>query len=175
MTIAIRYQVTGEKEAISRLTKLDMAGRDLGLAFYTIAEKMQEYERLQFESEGSYGSGGWDPLKPDYAAWKEQHYPGKKILQREGDLMASLTEPAAEGAIREFGPNFLVFGTSINYAKYHKTGTPNMVARDPLPDIKIGVRGYFTRIIKDTLMAQITWEKSGGFSSPSINEDLSTP
>lgn len=175
MTIAIRYSMTGEDAAISRLDKLDMAGRDLGLAFYTIAQKLQEYERAQFESEGAYGSGGWAPLKPAYKAWKERRYPGKPILQREGDLMASLTEDAAPGAVREVGPDHLVFGTSIEYAKYHQYGTEKMVPRPPVPPIKIGVRGYFTRIIKDTLMAQITWEKSGGFNGPTINQDLSTP
>jgi phage gpG-like protein len=175
MTLYIRYSTTGVPEAISRLTKLDLAGRDLTLAFFAIQQRLEGYEKQQFDSEGAWGSGGWAPLKPAYKAWKDQHFPGMPILQRTQALMKSLTEEVAEGAIREIEPHMMVFGTSIEYAKFHKTGTPNMVARDPLPAPRVGIRGFFTRIIKDTIMAQITWEQSGGFNGPHINEDLSTP
>lgn len=78
----------------------------------------------------------WAPLSREYKEYKDRVRPGRKILVFDGDLRDSLTR-ANEG-IRVIEPRFLIFGTDIDYAKYHMTGTPNMPARPPLLEAKRG-------------------------------------
>lgn len=50
--------------------------------------------RSQFATEGVFGLGRrWAPLTRRYAAWKALHYPGKPILQAEGDLRRAASKP----------------------------------------------------------------------------------
>lgn len=77
----------------------------------------------QFESEGGAGrSGKWAALSPAYKQWKAVHYPGQPILQLEGDLMASLTDPEAPDAIYRPGKEELVIGSKVPYARVHQLG-----------------------------------------------------
>lgn len=83
------------------------------------------YRNLQrnFELEGSY-VGGWAPLSPGYAAWKQAHYPGKTILRRTDALFRSLSfENGHVGPRGIFlpGERALVLGTSVDYAQFHQT------------------------------------------------------
>src|ERR1017187_7512096 len=50
----------------------------------------------QFKTEGEEGGDKWQALSPEYAGWKEAHYPGQAILQRTGDLYNSLTTSRSE-------------------------------------------------------------------------------
>lgn len=47
----------------------------------------------QFDSEGSFFGDPWQPLSPEYAAWKTINFPGKSILSAEGDLRRAATTP----------------------------------------------------------------------------------
>lgn len=80
--------------------------------------------RMQFESEGSYGGSPWAPLSPEYLAWKMVHYPGKSILQAEGDLRQAASRPE-----REARPLDLVLTIVDPKIEYHQEGTDNMPAR----------------------------------------------
>lgn len=85
-----------------------------------LADRFARLERRQFASEGAYGSGGWDPLSPRYAAWKAANYPGQTILRRDDHLFRSLTS-------RPFGveviePDHMVVGTDVEYAGFHQRG-----------------------------------------------------
>lgn len=79
-------------------------------------------------------SDKWAPLSDKYRAYKDRVRPGRKILVFDGDLRDSLTK--ADRGVRVVEPGFMVFGSDIDYAKYHMTGTPNMPARPPLIDAK---------------------------------------
>jgi phage gpG-like protein len=84
---------------------------------------------------GRFAAGRWAPLSPKYKAWKERHYPGKKILAREGDLQASVAWNGGlgPGGVFHAFPRYVEFGTAIPYAIYHQQGTPKMPARPFLP------------------------------------------
>lgn len=85
--------------------------------------------KAQFASEGESGGEHWAPLSPEYARWKEAHYPGKPILERTGDLMRSLTEKDAPHAVFQSEPRKLTMGSDLIYALFHQTGTSKMSAR----------------------------------------------
>lgn len=125
MPIRLRAEVLGEvvfDRAFSRLDRLD----DFRPIWPPVIAEFYAIEQEQFDSEGAAGaSGKWRALSKAYGEWKEVHYPGAPILQREGDLVASLTDPEAAGAILQPREDELIIGTSIPYARVHqRTGRP---------------------------------------------------
>ena len=68
------------------------------------------------------GYGRWKPLSPEYAKWKQRHYPGQKMLVREGTLKAAATGKSGHSVIRK-GPNWFEYGVKdIPYAAIHELG-----------------------------------------------------
>src|SRR5438132_124465 len=60
-----------------------------------------------FVNEGGSSGAPWAQLSPAYAAWKQQHYPGRGILVRSGALKASLAGPDAPSAVFRATPTSL--------------------------------------------------------------------
>jgi len=79
--------------------------------------------QMTFNQEGP----GWAPLSPRYAAWKARHFPGKKILQREGHLISSLT--GGPGMIWAERPMSMAYGSALPYFPPHQLGGHNMPQR----------------------------------------------
>ena len=130
MPARISFEFYGDVQLDRTLERFELGVRDASPAFEKIGDSLARAERQQFRSQGAYGSGGWAPLSPRYAAWKARHYPGRPILQRSGDLMESLT-------VRPFGVDivesqFAVFGSGVDYGLYHQQGTDSMPRRRPV-------------------------------------------
>jgi phage gpG-like protein len=100
-------------------------------------------EKDQFKSEGEEGGDKWSALTPEYAGWKEAHFPGKPILQRTGDLYDSLTNPNSPNGVRIEERKSLTLGSRLPYAIFHQQGTAMMDAR---PEIQ------FTEALKRSIM-----------------------
>lgn len=75
----------------------------------------------------------------EVALWKRSG--GKKWAPKVGDgevgvlsgrLKASLTEPGAEGAVREIHDDHVVFGTSLYWSRFMQAGTPHEPKRPVL-------------------------------------------
>lgn len=85
---------------------------------------------------GRFKSGAWAGLSPRYAIWKRQHYPGRPLLVREGDLRDSVRwsgNSLGAGGIFDAQPLFVIAGTAIPHGKHHQYGTSTMPARPFLP------------------------------------------
>lgn len=94
---------------------------------------LEEHIRSQFDAQGEGTTGPWAPLSAQYAAWKEQNYPGMPILKRTGAMYEGLTESGSPFAFRVASGNDYNFGTrGVEYASYHQTGTDRMEARPPV-------------------------------------------
>lgn len=119
MPVTIRLEIFGEAQFHRTLERFRSNVGDMRPAWGELRDRFLAAERRQFASEGAYGSGGWAPLSPPYAAWKAAHYPGKTILRRTDDLFTSLTE-GPEIAIME--ASFMVLGSSVPYGRYHQGG-----------------------------------------------------
>lgn len=128
MAVTLRFSVYGEDQINRTLARFEAAD-DATPVWEALADDFLKIERRQFASEGAYGSGGWAPLSPRYAKWKAEHYPGRPILERTGDLVASLTEGPQ---VRIITPGFMVLGSAVDYGEYHQTGTPRMPRRRPI-------------------------------------------
>jgi len=120
----------GDTQIDRTLLRMSMDVADARPAWEVLAGKFARAERKQFSSEGGYASGGWAPLSPKYAAWKQRHFPGKPILERTGALKESLTQRPFGVEVLE--PEFMVVGSGIDYGAYHQQGTSRMPQRRPV-------------------------------------------
>ncbi|GLW22941.1 hypothetical protein DI270_017360 [Microbispora triticiradicis] len=119
----------GDRTVDRKLVRFQGRVRDASPAFEQIADDFLRIEEKQFATQGGHASGGWVPLSPNYAAWKAKHYPGKLILQRESDLVESLTRGPE---IRIVEPDQVILGTAVPYAQYHQHGGERLPARPPI-------------------------------------------
>lgn len=124
------FTVEGETQIDRTLARFAENASDASRLWDALANRFALVERRQFDSEGTYGSGGWQALSPRYAAWKARHYPGKPILERTGDLRDSLTR-------RPFGievitPKSMTVGSGIDYGRFHQAGGGTLPQRRPV-------------------------------------------
>lgn len=130
-------KVTIKKVDTSRL-KRRFAGmidrsNDFKPVFRWVFLELSEAHARQFASEGSASGFPWKPLDPQYSSWKLKNYGDNGILVRKGDLRDSLADlNSTRGAVRDIDAKKATFGTEVEYAHYHWTGTRKMPARRPL-------------------------------------------
>jgi phage gpG-like protein len=120
MPVTLRFEFYGDVQLARTLDRFATNVADARPAWEAIADRFAHVERRQFATEGRASSGGWAPLSPRYGAWKARNYPGRPILERDGDLKESLTR-------RPFGVELIledrmVIGSSVKYGAYHQRG-----------------------------------------------------
>ena len=130
MAARLTLTMEGETQIDRTLARFADAIEDARPLWDVLADRFAASERRQFDSEGAYGSGGWAPLSPAYAAWKARHYPGKPILERTGEAKRGLT-------VRPFGvevllPGSMVVGSGTDYMRYHQRGAGTLPQRRPV-------------------------------------------
>ena len=100
-------------------------------------------ERKLFSSEGSSGGPTWPPIPKDspYGKWKQKRYPGRKVMQRKGDLRRSLTQKGGDHVARTFkvGNWKGQWGTKDAKALWHRDAARR---RDTLQHTDEQWRGY---------------------------------
>lgn len=95
-----------------------------------VATEIYAINTEQFESEGSAGaSGRWAALSPAYARFKAIAFPGQPILQAEGHMMESLTDPEALDAIYRPDQTVLTIGSRDPKARAHHLGLGHLPSR----------------------------------------------
>ncbi len=129
-----RLEVAGTVEMDRGIARFADGVSDYRPIWPVIEDDFYAQMKAQFASEGAEGGERWQPLSPEYAGWKQAHYPGKPILERTGNLLRSLTSGADPNAVKVEDPQALTLGSKIPYAIYHQTGTSKMPAR---PEIKL--------------------------------------
>lgn len=123
--ITFRAEVDGIEVLNRGFNRIDQIISDFRPIWPNVAGEIYAINQEQFDSEGGKGaSGKWAALSPAYKKWKEINYPGQPILQREGHLVASLTDPEAADAIYQPGKDELVIGTRLPYALRHQRQRP---------------------------------------------------
>lgn len=130
MTLRLTFDFYGDVQLDRTLERFADHAEDATPAWEAMAERFATVERRQFRTEGRASSAGWAPLSPNYAAWKARHYPGEPILQREHDLVRSLTERPF--GVERIEPDAMWLGSDVFYGKFHQHGTPRMPRRRPV-------------------------------------------
>lgn len=120
MAKAITSQVIGDQAVVGLLVRTTQNANNASPAFRRFAQKFRGHLIKQFATEGAHFGTPWQPLSPQYAAWKMRKYGPKKILQREGELRDSLMRRAL--SVMTVTDSELVIGTDVPHAVYHQEG-----------------------------------------------------
>lgn len=142
---------TDSRRVRVRLKAMRERAGDLTPAFEKWGDDVAEEVRLNFASDGARFGHAWAALSPEYAAWKATHFPGKTILRRTDKLFDSVTKRPF--AIERIGTHQAEFGTDVDYAKYHKTGTDKMPSR-PFLELTAALQRKVNNRILDHIMGE---------------------
>ena len=160
MSGLLTFEVMGDKQVSRSFSRFSNEVKDLTDAFREIVKDFREIvEKKQFESEGSYGSGGWKPLALSTLLQKRRKGYPDAILEASGRMKRSLTGNTGD-TIEEVKRLSVRMGTSVSYARYHQKGTRYMPAR-PLIQLTEGDKTRWTKIIHRYLVGLIKKEFSG--------------
>ena len=91
-------------------------------------QDIAEFEAGMFAGGFDSNLVDWPSLKPSTIKRKGQD----RILVETGALMASLVSVGGPGNINEVESRGMLFGTEVEYALFHQTGTQRMPARPPV-------------------------------------------
>jgi hypothetical protein len=125
-------EIAGQVEMDRGIARFADAVADYRPIWPVIEDDFYALEKDQFKSEGAETGEKWAQLADSTLRQKEALYPGKPILERAGALVASLTDPGADGAVHIEARKQLTLGTTVAYALYHQTGTLKMPARQEI-------------------------------------------
>lgn len=124
----IDIDVYGDVQLSRELLRFAGRTEDASPAFRAIAILLRRSEKRQFSSKGRHASGGWPALKPSTIAAKRRSKDPRvranatRILRATDALMDSLTKKSDGGHTEVVQPHQLVFGTQVDYARYHQKG-----------------------------------------------------
>jgi phage gpG-like protein len=79
-------------------------------------------EKAQFTSEGSRSGERWEPLNPDYAAWKRARHGDRDMMRLSDRLYGSLTSKGHSEHVFATGPGWMEVGTQVLYARAQHFG-----------------------------------------------------
>lgn len=129
MPLRFEFEAHGDK-LVSREI-LDMGDRALDArpAFRLIVDDFREFEAARFDSRGE---GTWAPDRLSTITAKARSGQDPRVLHATLRLRRSLTKKGAEGSYSRIFPTFMLFGSTVPYAKYLQGGTRFMPPRKPL-------------------------------------------
>ena len=90
--------------------------------------EMIRWNVANFATQGGASGKAWNALDTEYQAWKIAHYGGVPTMIRTGDLYRDLI--TLRGGPNHIGHKSAQFGTDIEYARFHQTGTRHMPERE---------------------------------------------
>lgn len=123
----IQVRVSGTGKAIERLTMIGKRAEDLRPVFEWARRELETANRRNFNTRGAASGRPWMPLDDEYARWKLAHHGPRPVMEATGALRRSLT--FLRGTPNFIGRTRATFGTNIEYAKFHQTGTRKMAQR----------------------------------------------
>jgi phage gpG-like protein len=131
--VLLELSLAGDVQVRRKLLRVGERAVHARPAFEAIGEALFRIERDQFDSEGRRGGTGWAALKPATIAQRGTAHP---ILDDSGALKASLTERGGDNTFWA-ADDFLLFGSKLDYAGFHQTGTGDAKGVDqPGEDVK---------------------------------------
>lgn len=117
MAVTIDVEVYGAQEVIAKLEAMELRASNFRAVMWWAQERLEAANAQNFTS-GGLPVGGWAPRR-DAEPWP--------LMVRTGALAGSLTSLTGEpNEIRRDGA---VFGTAVEYARFHQSGTAKMPAR----------------------------------------------
>jgi phage gpG-like protein len=119
-----RLEIAGEVQMDRGIARFAEGVSDYRPIWAMVEDDFYALEKRQFETQGAEGGDAWPELSAQYGAWKAEHFPGKPILERSGDLVRSLTSPNDPMGVRIEERKSLTLGSRVPYAIYHQSIAP---------------------------------------------------
>lgn len=146
--VRLTWSVWGDDVIDRELLRFsERAVSDMTPAYVAVVHDIKQATVEQFQSEGERASGGWADLKPE--TWDRKYaagYDPGTILMATNRLFESLTAEEHEDQVLIIEGGNLTFGSNVYYGKFHKTGTINMPARDPLEFTELDKVGWMKQL-----------------------------
>ena len=153
------------------LRQFNIRSRNIRPVWPEIRGRFHGVARVQFANEGVFPGGflsKWAALKPSYKAWKDKHYPGKRILHLTGEMRLAFIGRSPYGSWADTNNSTTLSVTKTvpgrklwNLAALHDTGTAKMAKRRPFM-VDSTIMPKFVEPIVDYLVG----EKPLGTSKP---------
>lgn len=128
--LKIEVRAWGIEGAVREIMAVGARADDLTVAYRWVADDFQRIMARAFESEGQSTGPRWRELTLKWLIHKIDVGKDHGTLQYNRDLVRSLTQRNAKGAVRTARHDTLILGTRIEYAEFHVTGTHNMPRRN---------------------------------------------
>jgi hypothetical protein len=126
MLVPYRLEIDGVAEVSRAFQVMAEDASDLSEPFHFIGGLILQAVTEQYDTQGAHGLGTrWAALSPQYAKWKEQHFPGKPILEATGAMRRSTTSPQAVTVTSRQ----LVYEPDDPKAVYHQRGNGHLPQR----------------------------------------------
>lgn len=126
----IGFRAEAETAGAEAMLKSILAGAaDMRPLFHEVVEPYF-YGVMEDRFDGEGRPEAWQQLSAKYAAWKAVHFPGRRILEREGLLKEGLTQYPGRYQIRRMGAREFMIGTNHPAAQFHQYGTSRMPKRE---------------------------------------------
>ena len=125
--VQIEFDTEFNTQPLKRdINGMERRSKDFSPVFERIRDDLERSWAGNFTANG-LPVGGWAPLDAEYGSWKAAHYPGAPTLVQTGKLFKSLS--SLRGNPNEIHARRAVFGTDIEWAKFHQMGTNKMPKR----------------------------------------------
>lgn len=166
-TMHMSIEVLGDKIIERNFVRHAARAMNAMPVFEVLAERFLEIEKLQFESQGVSGSGGWTPLSATYLAEKVSQGYDPRILFRTHALFESLTHHDAEGSIRRITPEFMEVGTDLEseggyvYALAHQQGH-GVPVRKPVDLTEMERRRWMKTVQRYIVLGEVVFGGGSG-------------
>lgn len=118
--VDIHFNVMGEEQVARQFEMAETWSRDMREPLQELMDQLVDSVEAQFDTEGAAAHGArWQPLSDEYGKWKDQHYPGRPILVREGGMRKAMLNKLTAVHV---GREQAVYQPLSNIAGYHQTG-----------------------------------------------------
>jgi hypothetical protein len=123
--VKVGINVSGDLQLSRAFLAYDHELEDLSNPLGDVARLVQRTVGEQFDTAGAR-SGGWQPLDPEYAAWKEEHFPGAGLLVQTGRMKHEALRPGAITVTRDRADYVIDDPKAV----WHQEGAGRLPARE---------------------------------------------
>ncbi|HIG28282.1 MAG TPA: hypothetical protein EYQ50_10960 [Verrucomicrobiales bacterium] len=125
--VRISYKVKGIKKTQSVFAGMTRRSQSFAHSYRWARRELQRWNAANFATGGVVSGNKWNALDTEYHSWKIAHHGPLPTMVRTGDLYRDLV--TLRGRANHIGHKDASFGTDIEYAKFHQTGTKFMPKR----------------------------------------------
>jgi phage gpG-like protein len=122
--VRLELDVFGDKQIDRELLRFAERAVDARPLWNHLIIQLRALEEEQFTSQGERASGGWLELAESTIARKaaKGREDPSRILYDTGALMHSVTDADGDNAVRLSTPDYMIFGTTVPYGRFHQRG-----------------------------------------------------